>query len=173
MIVTNDDNLAEICRMLSNHGQQKKHDHRIIGRNIRLDTIQAAMVLEKLNYLEGGNNTRRRIAHTYQDHLKELVIVPQDDDVYHSVYHTFIIQTDQRQALMEYLLANNVGCKIHYPIPIHLQKAADYLGYKKGDFPVTERQSEQILSLPIFPGLSDEQVERVINVIQEFFKAQK
>lgn len=169
MIVTNNEDVYNYCLTARNHGLINRDECAYWSMNSRLDAMQAALLNVKLPHSDTSNNRRREIAHRYQDALKEFVQVPLDDEKYHSVYHTFIIQTDKRNELQEYLERHDVGCKVHYPIPIHLQKAAAYLGYKKGDFPVTEKQSEQILSLPIFPELTNEQVETVITTIKNFF----
>ena len=108
----------------------------------------------------------------YREALKHLPIyLPTDTADEYAVYHTFIIQSDRRDALMKFLLKNGVDTKIHYPVPIHLQKAAAYLGYKKGDFPITEKQCETILSLPVFPQLTDDEVNYVCEKIIEFYKS--
>jgi len=139
--------------------------------NSRLDALQAAILNVKIKYLPAWNERRRAIAAIYQTRLKDYVWVPTDQPHEHAVYHTFIIQTEQRDSLQQYLKAAGVDTKIHYPIPIHLQQSAAYLGYQKGDMPVTERQTETILSLPVFPELSDEQIHYVCDVIAAFFQS--
>jgi dTDP-4-amino-4,6-dideoxygalactose transaminase len=170
MITTNDKEFYGYLLTARNHGLKNRDECEFWSLNSRLDAMQAALLNVKISYTDNWNNRRRDIAHKYQDALKDLVIVPTDDEDYHSVYHTFIIQTDRRDELQNYLEENSIGVKVHYPIPIHLQEAADYLGNKKGDFPITEKQSEEILSLPIFPELTNEQVDYVIQKVIEFFK---
>jgi dTDP-4-amino-4,6-dideoxygalactose transaminase len=122
-----------------------------------------------MKYLHQWTARRRAIAAVYQERLKEVVWVPTDSPKEKAVYHTFIIQTDRRDALQSYLKEQGIDTKVHYPIPIHLQDSAAYLGYKKGDMPITERHTEQMLSLPVFAELHDEQVEYVCERILQFF----
>ena len=124
-----------------------------------------------MNHIEAWTTRLREIAGVYQAALAPHVQVPTDKDHEYAVYHTFIIQTDRRNELRDHLLAKGIETKIHYPIPIHLQECARDLGYKRGDFPVTERQSGRILSLPIYPELTDQQIATVIQEVKKFFGA--
>lgn len=169
IITTNDEALYEYLLKARTHGHRNRDIVDFWSLNSRLDTLQAAIILVKLQYLEQWNARRREIAATYQARLADLVWVPRDAEGEHAVYHTFIIQTPERDALQQYLAEQGVETKIHYPVPIHLQPAAAYLGYQTGDFPVTERQTETILSLPVFPELTDEQVAYVCDTIEAFF----
>jgi dTDP-4-amino-4,6-dideoxygalactose transaminase len=171
VITTNDDNLFQYLVKARTHGHSSRDEVDFWSFNTRLDNMQAAILNVKFLELEKWNNRRREIAAKYYDRLNHLPIeyIPKDNSDEFSVYHTFIIQTEKRDTLMKYLQENGVDTKIHYPIPIHLQKAANYLGYKKGDFPITERQCERILSLPIFPQLTDEEVDYVIEKINSFY----
>jgi dTDP-4-amino-4,6-dideoxygalactose transaminase len=143
--------------------------------------LHAALLNVKLKYLDSWNDRRRKIASVYYERLKKTdMIIPHDNSnavpagrQEKAVYHTFIIQTKHRDELKKFLLDNGVDTKIHYPIPIHFQKAAKYLGYKKGDFPVTEKQVKTILSLPVYPELTDEQVDFVCSKILEFYSLKK
>jgi dTDP-4-amino-4,6-dideoxygalactose transaminase len=170
MITTNDKELYDYLLIARNHGLKNRDECEFWSLNSRLDAMQAALLNVKIAHTDKWNNRRREIAHKYQLALKDLVTIPTDDEIHHSVYHTFIIQTNKRDELQKYLAEQGVDSKVHYPIPIHLQEAAAYLGNKKGDFPITEKQSEEILSLPIFPELTNEQVDYVIQKIIEFFK---
>ncbi len=171
VITTNDDKLFSYLSKARTHGHSSRDEVDFWSFNSRLDNLQAAILNVKFNSLEKWNNRRREIAERYWNGLHQLpMYVPKDKEYEHSVYHTFIIQTDKRDALMTYLREQGVDTKIHYPVPIHLQKAAAYLGYKKGDFPVTEKQCETILSLPVFPQLDNEQVDYVIEKINSFYK---
>jgi dTDP-4-amino-4,6-dideoxygalactose transaminase len=171
VITTNDDQLNEYFLKARTHGHRNRDEVDFWSFNTRLDNMQAAILNVKMKELEKWNNRRREIAQMYWEGLHHLPIyVPKDTTNEHAVYHTFIIQTEKRDELMHYLASKEIDTKIHYPLPIHLQKAAAYLGYKKGDFPVTERQCETILSLPVFPQLSNEQVMYVIDEINAFYK---
>lgn len=169
-IVTNDPEIAEKVRMYRNYGQSKKYHHDVPGWNSRLDTIQAAVLGAKLPHLSDWNGRRYRNADLYVEGLAGLPVqVPVElpDNVH--IYHLFVIRTARRDELLEALKAAEVFCSIHYPIPIHLQKAYSDLGYAKGDFPVTERAAEEILSLPMFPELTEAQIEHVCSRVADFF----
>lgn len=171
-ILTNSKKLNETLRSMRNIGQVKKYKHDIFGYNSRLDTIHAAVLSIKLKHLEDWNKGRREIASLYHKLLSDLPVVlpPQLDDRYVVNYHLFVIRTKKRDDLLKYLHENNIYAGIHYPIPIHLQKAViSMLGYKKGDFPITERYSREILSLPIFPELTTREVKYICLIIRKFF----
>jgi dTDP-4-amino-4,6-dideoxygalactose transaminase len=171
VITTNDEELYHKLLKARNHGLRSRDECEFWSYNSRLDNIQAAMLNVKLKKLAEWTARRREIASYYYDRLSGLdMIVPSDKPDEKAVYHTFIIQTDKRDELKKFLYEKEVDTKIHYPIPIHLQDAAKYLGYRMGDFPVTEKQTGTILSLPVFPELTDDQVEYVADTIIEFFK---
>jgi dTDP-4-amino-4,6-dideoxygalactose transaminase len=128
------------------------------------------MLLVKMNHLGKWTEKRRSNAAFYKKHLEKVVTCPFDQTGEYSVYHTFIIQAERRDQLQAYLESKGVGSKIHYPIPIHLQKAAEKLGYGKGSLPIAEAQAEKILSLPVYPELSQEQLEYVVANVLEFYK---
>ncbi len=171
VVTTNDDKIYEYLAKARTHGHKNRDEVDFWSFNTRLDNLQAAILNVKFNELEKWNNRRREIAERYWKGLHHLPIyAPKDKDHEYSVYHTYIIQSDKRDALMKFLGENEIDTKIHYPVPIHLQKAAAYLGYKKGDFPVTEKQCETILSLPVFPQLNNVQIDYVIDKINAFYK---
>ncbi len=171
VITTNDEALFSYLGKARTHGHSSRDEVDFWSFNTRIDNLQAAILNVKFNELEKWNSRRRAIAALYREGLKSLPLyLPTDTEKEYAVYHTFIIQTDRRDALMQFLSEQRVDTKIHYPVPIHLQKAAAYLGYKKGDFPMTEKQCETILSLPVFPQLTDEEVNYVIEKINLFYK---
>ena len=167
-IVTNDTNLAETCRMLSNHGQLSKHDHRIIGRNSRLDTIQAAILKAKLPHLERWTEARIQVAKWYSDRLDKVTTPVTPTNMRH-VFHLYVIQSVKRDELMNKLKEVNIGCALHYPTPLPHLKSYEYQNHRLGDFPVAEKLCNEILSLPIFPELSEEEVDWVCEIINELY----
>jgi dTDP-4-amino-4,6-dideoxygalactose transaminase len=175
--ITNDVEVAKKMRSLRNYGAPSKYLHTELGTNSRLDTIQAAILKVKLPHLASWNSDRLRAARYYDTllaPLQEKGIVPlQNTSGNGHVYHLYLIRvTDkspwERDTLKEKLTANGIGVGIHYPIPCHLQPAYQYLGYKKGDFPNTEILSQEILSLPMYPGITETQIERVVDAISSF-----
>ncbi len=171
-VVTNSARLANLIKSMRNIGQSKKYKHDIFGFNSRLDSLQAAVLLVKLKLLDKWNTKRRSLANKYKQLLKDLpIILPPDLPTgFLENFHLYIIRTKKREKLMDYLKSKKVFCGIHYPIPVHLQKSLKYLGFKKGDFPITEKYANEVLSLPIFPQMSEEQVFRVSSLIHKFFK---
>lgn len=176
-VVTDSIELAERIRLLRNHGSSRKHYHEVIGYNSRLDEIQAAILSVKLQYLDGWNAKRRRAASIYGECLRDLadqgtVITPKEKDWAKHVYHLYVIQVDEsvRNRLIEHLDANGIGAQIHYPIPIHLQKAYKQLGYGEGSFPVTEKVVKRILSLPMFPEIEQQEIEYISQEVGAFLK---
>jgi len=171
VITTNDEKIYNYLIKARNHGLKSRDECEFWSYNSRLDNLQAALLNVKLRHLDKWTERRRAIAEMYYEKLKGLkIIVPHDKPYEKAVYHTFIIQTDWRDKLKDFLNSKGVDTKIHYPIPIHLQEAAKYLKYKNGDFPVTEKQVKTILSLPIYPELTDEQVNYVADCVIEFYK---
>jgi dTDP-4-amino-4,6-dideoxygalactose transaminase len=171
-MVTNDSRLDEICRKYREHGQKKKYFHDVIGVNSRLDTIQAAVLNVKLKHLDIWNEKRRKAADYYSEKLNNIlpfVITPEVDLLRRSVYHLYPIRVQKRDGLQEYLKTKDIQTLVHYPLPLHLQKAYEFLGYKKGDLPIVEKVSRELLSLPIFPEIKKEQMDFVVDSIQEFF----
>ena len=169
-VATNDDTVAEKIRELRNYGQTQKYHHERLGFNHRLDSIQAAVLNVKLKYLDEWNDGRRRHAKQYIELLSDVdgVVVPHVPEEVEPIWHIFAIRVKQRDELMDFLKDNGISTGIHYPIPIHLQKSYQYLEYEKGDFPLTEEISEQLVSLPMCAELTDEMVVYVCDKIKEF-----
>ncbi len=169
MILTNDDELDKKLRAFRVHGASKKYYHDSLGYNDRLDAIQAAFLRVKLRYLDEWNEKRRQIAKKYDNGLKELVQVPFIYSDNETIYHQYTIRTPNRDELRNYLTDKGIGTAIHYPMPLHLQEAFRYIGYKEGDFPESEKAAEEVLSLPIHHTLTDEEVNYVISSIKGYF----
>jgi dTDP-4-amino-4,6-dideoxygalactose transaminase len=171
-VVTNDAEIAEKVRLLRNIGQKVKYYHEVKGFNHRLDTMQAAVLVVKLPHLNGWNAERRRAAATYNDLLADLPFVTPTTAAYaEHIFHLYVVRVHNREALMDHLKERGIASGLHYPIPIHLQPAYSELGYKQGDFPITEAYAETILSLPIFPELDDDKVAFVVDAIRDYFDA--
>jgi len=172
MIVTNDDNLASLAKMYRVHGASRKYHYDFIGYNSRLDSMQAAILQVKIKYINNAIQNRDRIAKLYKDRLQdcEFIKIPTIKGNQKPVYYVFNILAERRDELSEYLKANEIGTSIYYPIPLHLQKCFEYLGYKKGDFPVAERICDNIMALPIYPEITEEEVEFVCETILKFYK---
>jgi dTDP-4-amino-4,6-dideoxygalactose transaminase len=169
-VTTNDEEIARKCRMIRDHGQAKKYYHDVEGYNGRLDGIQAAFLRIKLKHLPKWNEQRRDRAQTYGNLLSSLgesSIVPLAAPWAKAVYHLYVIRVENRDDFITKLAADNIGTGIHYPIPLHLQKAYDHLGYKEGDFAVSERLTKEIVSLPMFPTLTDAQQSRVCQAVRQ------
>ncbi len=172
VITTNDEKIYKHLLVARNHGLVNRDECSFWSYNSRLDNLQSAILNVKLKELSKWTNRRREIASMYSNALQDLdLILPIDKPHEKAVYHTYIIQTKKRDLLKEYLAGQGIDTKIHYPLPIHLQDAAKELGYRKGDFPVTEKQTDTILSLPVFAELTNEQVNYVSASIRNFFKA--
>lgn len=170
IVVSNNEELINKIKMMRNYGQSKKYYHDFFPFNRRLDSLQAAILRVKLRYLDEWNEKRRKNAKTYDSLLKDIVVIPNISSDNESVYHLYVVQTDKRDDLLDYLGKNEISAGIHYPIPINLQKHFDYLGYKEGSFPITEKISKRIISLPLFPELKREEIEYVCEKVKEFFK---
>lgn len=171
MILTNNKEIADKLKMLRNYGQSRKYYHDFLGYNRRLDGMQAAILDVKLKHLEIWNKQRREIAGKYHELLKNLpLILPDEKHDREHVYHLFVIRVSERERFMEFMESNGIDLGIHYPIPIHLQKSYLNLGHKEGDFPLTEKYSRDIVSLPMFPGMTDKEIEYVCNKIKEFLE---
>jgi dTDP-4-amino-4,6-dideoxygalactose transaminase len=162
-VVTADPALAAALRVLRNYGQREKDHHVSPAYNRRLDTLQAAVLDVKLRHLDAANTARARAARLYRALLADLPVdLPYPSEWAEHVYHLFVVQVNDRDAVLERLKEAGVGAGIHYPIPIHLQSTYAYLGYGRGSFPVTERVAERVLSLPLYPELREEQIEHVV-----------
>ncbi len=171
-IVTDDDELAEEIRQLREHGQVTRYYHPIVGYNARLDEIQAAVLRIKLKRLDAWNARRRAVARLYTSLLRDSGVVTPEDAGDRHVWHIYAIRVGgaRRDALKDYLAERGIGTGIHYPVPIHLQDAARFLGYREGELPVTERVAKEILSLPMYPELTDEQVGYVADAVTAFMR---
>ena len=172
-IVTNDDKLADDLRALREHGQSTRYYHPVVGYNARLDEIQAAILRIKLRKLDEWNARRRAIAKQYNALLKDSgVITPEIPSGDRHVFYAYAIRVlhGRRDAMRAYLGERGIGTQIHYPVPIHMQEAANFLGYRKGDLPVTEKVADEVLSLPIYAELTDAMVERVASEVTSFMK---
>ena len=173
-ITTNDDELATELRSLREHGQSTRYYHPVVGYNARLDEIQAAILRIKLRKLPEWNARRLAIARLYNDRLAGSgVIVPEIAEGGRHVFHCYVVRVPggKRDALRQHLSERGIGTGVHYPVPIHLQDAAGFLGYRHGDLPVTERLAGEVVSLPMYPELSDAQVDTVAGAIAGFMRA--
>ena len=169
MVTTNDDALAHKLRMLRAHGIEKRYYHDLHGYNSRLDEVQAAILRVKLKHLERWNDRRAEIAHRYDEGLRGLpVSTPARGAGSSHVFHVYAIRTEQRDALQKHLSEAGVPTIIYYPLPLHLQRVYGNLGFREGDFPRAEELARRVLPLPIYPELTDEQVDYVIHTIREF-----
>lgn len=182
-VTTNDAELAAHMRRLRNHGSPKRYLHEEFGWNCRLDAIQAAILRVKLKYIEEWNEARRRHAATY-DHLfteaglsstgegpedSAPIQFPFTAPKAHHVFHQYVVRAYRRDELREFLTARKIGTEVYYPIPLHLQPCFVYLGYREGDFPEAERAASEVLALPMFPEITEEEQNRVVQSIAEFY----
>ncbi|MEK6928975.1 MAG: DegT/DnrJ/EryC1/StrS family aminotransferase [Nanoarchaeota archaeon] len=169
-ITTNNKNLRDFISKLRNHGLKNRDEVEFFGYNSRLDEIHAAILNTQLQYVNAWNEKRRTIADYYRRELSSVVNTPQDKEYEQASYHTFIIRAEKRDELQTYLDRKDIKTKVHYPIPIHLQEAARWLGYQKGSFPIAEMQAQEILSLPVYPELTQQQIEYVAKSIKDFYQ---
>ena len=168
-VTTNDPDLAKKVRMLRDHGQSQKYHHEVEGYNGRLDAIQAGILETKLKFLADGNRKRRENAYRYNELLSSQPhLAPYESPRAKAVYHLYVVRVRYRDQLQKHLAQCQIATQIHYPIPLHLQRAYASFGYKAGDFPITERASAEILSLPMYPHLEASQQARVAQAIFEF-----
>ena len=170
MILTDDEAFARKCRVMRNHGQTGRYEHEFVGGNFRLDTLKAAILLAKLEFLPRFQEARRRNAARYDELLAAAPVqtpVVRPHKV--SAFHQYSILCDDRDALMAHLKEHGVSSGIYYPLPLHLQECFRYLGYKPGDLPVSEQTAARILSLPIHPMLTDEDLQHVADSVREFY----
>jgi len=172
--------LAAKVRMLREHGQSEKYYHETMGHNYRMEGIQGAVLGVKLKYLENWTNERRRVAAKYKEFLADFdrIELPFEAEGVRHVYHLFVVRIlddsssktkKLRDSLKNYLQENKIASGLHYPVPLHQQKCFENLGYKKGDFPVSEKLADGGLSLPMYPELTNDQIEYVSGKIREFF----
>src|SRR5258707_5292235 len=164
-VTTDDEELAKKIRMIRDHGQAKKYYHDMEGYNGRLDSVQAGILNIKLKHLPNWNQSRRERARKYNELFAELdtnAVMPDEPSWSKGVYHLYVVQVENREAVQSALTNENIGTGIHYPIPLHLQKAYTRLGYRRGDLPVSENAAQRILSLPMYPGISEADQVRVV-----------
>jgi dTDP-4-amino-4,6-dideoxygalactose transaminase len=173
-ITTNEDGLAQKTRMIRDHGQCQKYYHDMEGYNGRLDSIQAGFLMLKLQYLAEWNRKRQVAAHKYDQMLSSVdgVIAPYCPESARAVNHLYVIRVQDRAGLQKHLGAAKIGTGIHYPVPLHLQRAYQELGYQRGDFPIAEQVASEILSLPMFPQLTAEQQTRVVDEVVSFLQTE-
>ncbi len=179
MVSTRDAVTAERAKMLRQHGMRRRYYHDEVGWNSRLDTLQAAVLEVKLRRVEAGNKRRRELAGLYNERFTavglvggstaEGVVLPFTDPRAEHVFHQYVIRAPRRDALREYLTAHSIGSEVYYPLVLSLQESLKFLGYKKGDFPVSERAAEEVLALPIYPELRVEELETVVEAIRRFY----
>jgi dTDP-4-amino-4,6-dideoxygalactose transaminase len=168
MVVTDDDGIAERIRMLRTHGWKKKYFPEVVGYNSRLDELQAAILRVKLRHLEGWNERRRELADIYRERLAGAPLrVPVEANDARHVYHLFIIEVEERERFQQQLKEQGIPTAIYYPQPLHLNEPLKHLGYKLGDFPISERASERTISIPFYPEISEQQIDRVITVVKD------
>jgi dTDP-4-amino-4,6-dideoxygalactose transaminase len=167
-VTTDDAQLAQRVRMWRDHGSSRKYEHQFSGHNMRMEGLQGGILAVKLRYLDRWNDQRREVATHYAQAFSGISLtLPAEMDYGRHVYHLYVVQSDDRDELRRQLSSIEVETGLHYPIPLHLQEAYRYLGYSKGDFPVTERVKDRILSLPVYPGMSIAAVNFMANELQE------
>ena len=169
MVTTDNRELYRKIRRLRLYGEEERYKSMLLGRISRLDELQAAVLNVKLKYLDQWNERRRRIAEIYETSLKDCPCrLPRPGTLDH-IYHLYVIRTAQRNRLKNYLAGKGIATAIHYPLPVHLVFSFKYLGYRKGDFPESEKAAAEILTLPMFPELKDQEVKQVALSIRNFF----
>jgi dTDP-4-amino-4,6-dideoxygalactose transaminase len=169
MVVTDNPELADRVWMLRNYGQRKRYYHEIKGFNSRLDELQAAFLRKKLKHLNQWNERRRRLAQIYHDNLGNAVVKPIQKNYSYHIYHLYVIRCERREELQQYLMDNEIQTLIHYPVPVHLQQAYQDLNIKPGSLPITEKYAAEILSLPMYPELKDDNVFYIADKINTFY----
>ena len=169
-IVTNDGELAEKARIFRNYGSDYRYHFKTVGTNSRLDEMQAGLLRTKLKHLDELIKLRKAIVKKYRNQITNTLIShPQIRDNADSTWHQYVIRIEERDRFKEYLEDNGIGTYIHYPIPPHLSEAYESLGYKRGDFPITEKYSDTVISLPLYAGMTDEEIEYVLDIINKFY----
>ena len=180
MVTTNSDEVAERSRMLRQHGMRRRYHHDEVGWNARLDGFQGAILQVKLKYIAGWTEARRAVAQRYHSLFRKAgvaetgtypaqgIVLPTEVPGAHHVWHQYVIRCARRDALREFLAARNIGSEIYYPVPLHRQEALKSLGYNEGDFSEAERAAREVLALPIFPELREDEQQDVVNAIAEF-----
>ena len=173
MVVTNDDQLAEKIRVLRAHGSNPKYYHELVGGNFRLDALQAAIIRVKLKYLENWSQSRQENAKLYDLLLSEVgaINTPIIQKNYRHIYNQYVIRAENRDRVLNYLRGSGIGCEIYYPIPLHLQKCFEYLGYKAGDAPNAELCAADTIAIPIYPELTSAQQHKVVETLLDGLSA--
>jgi len=181
MVTTNSAELVERAKMLRNHGMRRRYYHDEIGWNARMDGFQGAILSVKLKYIDGWNEARRVVAKRYHalfaaaglaeagPYPSHGIVLPHEVAGSRHVWHQYVIRTNRRDALREFLTARRIGSEIYYPVPLHMQDALKGLGYAKGSFPEAERAAREVLALPIFPELREDEQQTVVAAVAEFF----
>lgn len=171
-VITNDESLYNFMLRYRQHGSIEKYVHEIEGHNYRMEEIQAAVLNVKMKYIEKWTNARRSVASKYTKQLSafkpEELVIPFHPDYVNPVYHLYIIRSRKRDDLMKYLNEKGIQTGLHYPMPLHFQKAFSHMNFKKGDFPAAEKGCDEILSIPMFPEMTDEQINYVCDMIKSF-----
>jgi dTDP-4-amino-4,6-dideoxygalactose transaminase len=172
MMLTQDDTLAERLRRLRLHGGTKQYHHDEVGTNSRLDTLQAAVLLAKLPFLETWSRLRREKAHWYTKHFRghPAVTAPAEDPANEHIFHQYTIRVPKRDGLLEHLKSHGIGCAVYYPLALHLQPCFAHLGYHPGSLPETERAMAEVVSLPVYPELTEAQQEAVVETVMMFYR---
>lgn len=171
MVVTNHPDLAERVRLIRQYGWRQRYVSDIPGLNSRLDELQAAILRVKLKYLDRSNESRRVRARLYTERLKDLDIqCPVEETPKRHVYHLYVIRAKNRDGLQAFLKEKGIETLIHYPVPVHLQQGYQYLGYRRGDLPLTERCSSEVLSLPLYPEIKESEIEEVADQIKNYLR---
>jgi dTDP-4-amino-4,6-dideoxygalactose transaminase len=171
MVVTNDEKLYHMILIMRNHGSEPKYYHKFIGGNFRLDPIQAAALLVKLPYLNEWSAARRKNAEYYNKKFSGTAVkTPFISSDCQTIYNQYVIRVPNRDKVIEALKKQNIGCEIYYPVPMHIQECFSYLGFKKGDFPESEKAANEVLAIPIYPELTDEMKDCVVDAIVSFLK---
>lgn len=170
LVTTNQKELYDKVYKLRNHGSDKKYHHSLIGMNSRLDEFQAAILLVKLYYLDIFLHKRKEVARRYTENLHDILVTPEVPDDREHTFHQYCVEFDNRDELAAALNKNEISSAVYYPIPLHLQEAFNYLQYKEGDFPITEKAAKRVLALPISPMLTFQQQDFIISTIQAFMK---
>lgn len=170
MIVTNDDKLADRIRLLRVHGSRPKYFHSVIGLNSRLDALQSAVLEVKLSHLDKWSAGRRANAEFYNDKFKDVpaIVTPYIEPYNVSIYNQYVIRVPERDALMQHLKDNNIGCEVYYPLSLHMQECFADLGYKEGSFPLSEKAAKESVAIPVYPELTIEQKDYIAKMVIDF-----
>jgi Predicted pyridoxal phosphate-dependent enzyme apparently involved in regulation of cell wall biogenesis len=171
-LVTNDEDLYERMKLIHDHGSVVRYHHDVVGHNYRMEAFQGAVLSVKVKYLEEWTQKRRANAGLYNEMLADVagLQTPEELDNTFCVYHLYVIQVDDRDGLQRYLQENGISTGLHYPVPLHMQRAYAFLGHKDGDFPMAEKTAKRILSLPMYPELTEWQIRYVCDKISEFMR---